>query len=117
MATRRYLNFDLLLEHGGDGQYEARVTAAPVVDMPHVSFRLPFDEKSLEILLLKLDPGRTEIRGVAAGQQETAKEFGGPLFERIFTGDLALAWTRSLDKVAAGEAGGLRLRIRVSEEA
>ena len=29
MASRRYLNFDLLLEQEGDGQYEARVTAPP----------------------------------------------------------------------------------------
>ena len=43
MTTRRYLNFDLLLEHDGDGQYEARVMAAPVAGLPHVQFRLPFD--------------------------------------------------------------------------
>ena len=118
MTTRRYLNFDLLLEHDGDGQYEARVTAAPVAGLPHVQFRLPFDEKSLKILLMELDPGRTDVRGVdGAVQQQAAKEFGGPLFDAIFTGKLADAWTRSLGKAAAEKAGGLRLRLRVADDA
>ena len=118
MTTRRYLNFDLLLEHDGDGQYEARVTAAPVAGLPHVQFRLPFDEKSLKILLMELDPGRTDVRGVdGAVQQQAAKEFGGPLFDAIFTGKAADAWTRSLGKAAAEKAGGLRLRLRVADDA
>ena len=29
MANRRYLNFDLLLEAEGDGEYQARVIASP----------------------------------------------------------------------------------------
>ncbi|HET9996180.1 MAG TPA: CHAT domain-containing protein, partial [Nocardioides sp.] len=117
MANRSYLNFDLLLEQVGEDLYEARVTAAPVIDLPHVQFRLPFDDKGLKILLLELDPGRTDVRAVGGVQQRAAKEFGGPLFEAIFTGRLALAWTRSLDKVAAEKAGGLRLRLRISNEA
>lgn len=117
MATRRYLNFDLLLEQAGDGQYEARVTAAPVSGLPHVRFQLPFDEKSLKILLMELDPGRTDVRGPGGAGQQAAKEFGGPLFEAIFTGKLASAWAASLDKVAAQKAGGLRLRLRVADEA
>ena len=117
MANRSYLNFDLLLEQVGEDLYEARVTAAPVIDLPHVQFRLPFDDKGLKILLLELDPGRTDVRAVGGVQQRAAKEFGGPLFEAIFTGRLSLAWTRSLDKVAAEKAGGLRLRLRISNEA
>lgn len=117
MATRRYLNFDLLLEQDGEGQFEARVTAAPVAGLPHVRFELPFDEKSLKIRLMELDLGRTDVRGVGGAGQQAAKDFGGPLFEAIFTGKLASAWTGSLDKVAAQEAGGLRLRLRVADEA
>jgi hypothetical protein len=51
----------------------------------------------------------------ATGQQQAAMDFGGPLFQAVFTGDLALAWQRSLDKVAAEQAGGLRLRLRLTD--
>ena len=55
-------------------------------------FQLPFDAKSLKILLLELDPGRTDARVGGTVQQQAAREFGGPLFEAIFTGELAAAW-------------------------
>ena len=39
MATRRYLNFDLLLEQEGEGRYQARVTDSPLGETPSVRFR------------------------------------------------------------------------------
>ena len=47
MANRRYLNFDLLLEQEGEGEYRARVVASPLGDTPSVEFRLPFDATGL----------------------------------------------------------------------
>ena len=41
MATRRYLNFDLLLEQEGEGRYQARVTDSPLGETPSVRFQLP----------------------------------------------------------------------------
>ena len=64
MATRRYLNFDLLLEQEGEGRYQARVTDSPLGETPSVHFELPFDATTLENLLLKLDPGRSGTRRV-----------------------------------------------------
>ena len=116
MATRRYLNFDLLLEQEGEGRYQARVTDSPLGETPSVRFQLPFDATTLENLLLKLDPGRSGTRRVGGtGQQQAAMDFGGPLYEAVFTGDLALAWQRSLDQVRAEQAGGLRLRLRLND--
>ncbi|HET9997118.1 MAG TPA: CHAT domain-containing protein [Nocardioides sp.] len=116
MATRRYLNFDLLLEQEGEGRYQARVTASPLGETPSVRFQLPFDATTLENLLLKLDPGRSGTRRVGrTGQQQAAMDFGGPLYQAVFTGDLALAWQRSLDKARAEQAGGLRLRLRLND--
>src|SRR6478735_9016582 len=116
MAPRRYLNFDLLLEHEGDGEYQARVTESPLGETPSVRFRLPFDATTLENLLLKLDPGRSGTRRAGGtSQQQAAMDFGGPLYQAIFTGDLALAWQRSLDQVRAEQAGGLRLRLRLND--
>jgi Tol biopolymer transport system component len=116
MATRRYLNFDLLLEQEGEGRYQARVTDSPLGETPSVRFQLPFDATTLENLLLKLDPGRSGTRRVGGtGQQQAAMDFGGPLYQAVFTGDLALAWQRSLDQVRAEQAGGLRLRLRLND--
>jgi hypothetical protein len=116
MATRRYLNFDLLLEQEGEGRYQARVTDSPLDETPSVRFQLPFDATTLENLLLKLDPGRSGTRRVGAtSQQQAAMDFGGPLYQAIFSGDLALAWQRSLDQVRAEQAGGLRLRLRLND--
>jgi hypothetical protein len=116
MATRSYLNFDLLLEQEGEGRYQARVTASPLGETPSVRFQLPFDATTLENLLLKLDPGRSGTRRVGAtSQQQAAMEFGGPLFQAVFTGDLALAWQRSLDKAQAEQSGGVRLRLRLND--
>ena len=42
-------------------------------------------------------------------------DFGGPLYKAVFTGDLALAWQRSLDQVRTEQAGGLRLRLRLND--
>ena len=116
MASRRYLNFDLLLEQEGEGRYQARVTDSPLGETPSVRFQLPFDATTLENLLLKLDPGRSGTRRVGAtGQQQSAMDFGGPLYDAVFTGDLALAWQRSLDRARAEDAGGLRLRLRLND--
>jgi Tol biopolymer transport system component len=116
MASRRYLNFDLLLEQEGEGRYQARVTDSPLGETPSVRFQLPFDATTLENLLLKLDPGRSGTRRVGAtGQQQAAMDFGGPLYRAVFSGDLALAWQRSLDRARAEQAGGLRLRLRLND--
>jgi hypothetical protein len=116
MGIRRYLNFDLLLEQVGDGRYRARVTQFPLDGTPRVQFQLPFDAQTLEILLLKLDPGRSGTRRVGAtSHQQAAMDFGGLLFEAVFTGEVALAWQRSLDKVRAVDAEGLRLRLLLDD--
>ncbi len=118
MASRRYLNFDLLVEQEGEGRYEARVTDSPIGESASVYFQLPFDATTLENLLLKLDPGRSGTRRVgASGQQQAAMDFGGPLYDTVFSGDLALAWQRSLDRARAEDAGGLRLRLRLTDAA
>ena len=114
MPSRRYLDFDLLLEQQADGEYQAVVTGSPLGEATSERFRLPFDNQTLEILLLKLDPGRSGTRRVGANaQQQAAMDFGGPLFEAIFRDDLALAWSRSQD-LARQQDAGLRLRLRLT---
>ncbi len=115
MAPRRYLNFDLLLDQEGDGQYQALVTGSPLGETPSVRFRLPFDATTLENLLLKLDPGRSGTRRLGGTPQaQAAMDFGGPLFEAVFRDEMLLAWSRSMDR-ARERGDGLRLRLRLSD--
>ena len=115
MTSRRYLNFDLLLEQEADGEYQALVTGSPLGETPSVRFKLPFDATTLENLLLKLDPGRSGTRRVGGtSQQQATMDFGGPLYAAIFRDDLLLAWSRSQD-MARQQDAGLRLRLRLKD--
>ncbi len=114
VTSRSYQNFDVLVEATATG-FRARVVTSPTGETPTVDFTLPFDATLLENLLLKLDPGRSDTRRVAQNPQvQAARDFGGPLFDAVFAGDVALAWGRGQD--AASAAGqGLRLRLRLTD--
>jgi hypothetical protein len=115
VAARRYANFDLLLEDTGDGTYRSRVAAAPVGAGASATFALPFDATELENLLLKLDPGRSQMRRAAADPRPRASvDLGGALFDAAFGEEVLLAWTRSQD--ATNDLGeGLRLRLQLTD--
>jgi hypothetical protein len=115
MASRTYQNFDLLLEAAEGGGFRARVTASPLGECPTGRFTLPFDPTRLEILLLKLDPGRSGTRRAGSDPQSQASmDLGGPLFETVFSEDIMLAWQRSQDQ-ARDHGDGLRLRLRLTD--
>ena len=80
MAARRYQNFDLALEGVGPGLYRARVVQCPVGEYPSVAFSLPFGESELELLMLKLDPGRSGTRRSGFdSQRQACLDLGGGL--------------------------------------
>ena len=115
MAAWEYDNFDLLIETEGDGGYRARVIEAPTGESPTGTFRVPFEPTQLENLMLKLDPGRSGTRRVAADpQSQAALDLGSGLFEAVFSSDIRLAWARSIDTVRDARRG-LRLRLRLTE--
>jgi hypothetical protein len=115
MAARRYQNFDLSLEAARDGSFRARVGYCPAGEFPPVAFSLPLEATQLEILMLKLDPGRSGSRRAGVdSQRQACADLGGILFEAVFRDDVMLAWSRSQDVTrAAGE--GLRLRLRLTD--
>ena len=91
------------------------MTTSPVGESPSIRFRLPFDETQLELLLLRLDPGRSGTRRAAgSAQAQACLDLGSALFDAVFVDDLRLAWTRSQD-LARQQGDGLRLRLRLSE--
>ena len=115
MAAWEYDNFDLLIETEDDGQYRARVIEAPTGESPTGTFRIPFEPTQLENLMLKLDPGRSGTRRIAADpQSQAAQELGSGLFDAVFSSDIRLTWARSIDTVRAARRG-LRLRLRLTE--
>ena len=96
MAAWEYDNFDLLIETEDDGQYRARVIEAPTGESPTGTFRIPFEPTQLENLMLKLDPGRSGTRRIAADpQSQAAQELGSGLFDAVFSSDIRLTWARS----------------------
>ena len=51
MASRRCLNFDVLLEQDAEGRYTARFTDSPLGATPNVWFQLPSDATTLQNML------------------------------------------------------------------
>ena len=115
MAARTYQNFDLSLEAAGESSFRARVAYCPAGDSPSITFSLPFDGTQLEMLMLKLDPGRSGTRRAGIDPQRQASlDLGGALFEAVFRDEVLLAWSRSQDLTrTAGQ--GLRLRLRLTD--
>ncbi|GAA5159264.1 CHAT domain-containing protein [Ornithinimicrobium tianjinense] len=114
MTARTYDNFDLLIEAVPGRPYRARVVASPAGASAEQRFTLPFGDTQLENLLLKLDPGRATVRRGPGDARVTAgRELGTALFDAIFTGEVAQAWSRSRDVVGA-QGKGLRLRLALA---
>ena len=117
MATRRYLNFDLLLEQEGEGRYQARVTDSPLGETPSVRFQLPVrrDRRSRTCCSSSTRAARARAGSAAPASSRRPWTSAARSTRRSSRGDLALAWPRSLDQVRAEQAGGLRLRLRLND--
>ncbi len=115
MASRDYENFDLLVESMEDGTYRSRVTASPVGVGASATFPMPFNATELENLLLKLDPGRSQMRRATSDPRPQAStDLGGRLFDAVFGDEVLLAWSRSLDSTRSG-GKGLRVRLQLTD--
>lgn len=115
MTAREYDNFDLHVEAAQDGSFRARVVSSPSGEVAEETFTLPFGPTRLENLLLRLDPGRSDVRrGPADPRVEAGRELGQGLFQAVFSGDVALAWARCRD-TAHAQGRGLRLRLRLDD--
>jgi AAA domain-containing protein/CHAT domain-containing protein len=107
-----YLDFDLQIERAGD-VYRAQVLNSPAGNATH-TFSLPFAPLELENYMLRLGATRQGVRGGRSPEAETAKSFGGRLFETVFDGEVQGCLRLSLDM--AGQQGkGLRIRLRLTE--
>src|SRR5215217_7804935 len=115
MAQRSYLDFDLLIEPGGDSGYRARVLSSPVGERRPVPVRIPFSDLELENFLLRVGrPRRQLTRGEGTPEAAAVKDFGGKLFDAFFRDRVRAALIRSLDQVEGQDDTGLRVRLRLA---
>jgi hypothetical protein len=111
---RELLDVDVAIEPLGDG-YRARVVASPVGESS-TDFVLPFADKDIEILVLKvvgsIGQARRKVRRIQSEERRLLEEFGGQLFEAVFSGAVRECLSRSR-LVAESRDTGLRIRLRL----
>jgi CHAT domain len=116
-ATEKLLNFDLAIEALGTS-YRARVVASPAGEAV-ADFTLPFTNKDLQILVLSfrdlLGRARRRSRRIGSEERFLLEDFGGQLFDSVFSGDVGACFSQS--RVLADSRGaGLRIRLRLAPD-
>lgn len=90
----KYENFDLeILPHGD--KYLARVLRSPGGE-GSAEFRLPFSDTEIAEFLVKMGFKSESEQAPNQTKRAVAKEFGGKLFDTVFTGQVARLWYTSL---------------------
>jgi len=114
MERLKYLDFELKLERQGV-EYMARVLHSPCGEASY-TFRLPFSDEKLENLILKLGrPRSSNRRALRSPEMEAAHEFGGELFDAVFSGDILACFKASLNDSLSRHGTGLRLKLHLQE--
>ena len=113
MGRLKYLDFELKFERQGGG-FVARILHSPSGEASG-TFTLPFSEDKLENLVLRLGNVRRGTRRVHSPEMEAAREFGGKLFEAVFSADLRACFKSSLDETSREPETGLRLKLRLQD--
>jgi CHAT domain len=111
MAEIAYQDFDLSLDKAPEG-FRATVRASPAGSASS-DFVLPFDTVKLENYILRLGRVRRGVRRIDSPESLAAREFGGALFQAVFTGEVRACLRSSLDDTLRRDEG-LRLRLRVN---
>jgi tetratricopeptide (TPR) repeat protein len=114
---QQLLNFDVVIEPLADG-YRTRVLASPG-GKAHAEFALPFTDKDLTILILEVVGSigrlRRKVRRIQSPERQLLENFGGQLFQAVFSGTVRDCLDRSHTK-AVSEGAGLRIRLQLPPE-
>jgi hypothetical protein len=109
-----YDNLDLLFRSVGDA-YQVLVTHAPGgADVPAQTFEVPFDDRDLEVFVLRLRGSKGRARAIDSPETQQARDMGRDLYRALFKDRLATTLSRSLDRCEA-LSQGLRLRLNFTE--
>ncbi len=115
MEPIEYLEFQIQIEQGRDGEYPVAVTSA--AGHAQEMMRLPFDpqalESEIEALRAALRTGEDRRRKAEPQPEQEAQAFGQALFDALFRGEVRALYNTS--RYQAGEEGKL-LRIELSIE-
>lgn len=110
-----YQNFDLeIIRPYGSERLCARVLESPQGDCPFVDVKWPFNAEEESMMLSEIYGGLRQRRG-RSSQANTIEDFGGKLFEAVFSGDIEHLFRSSLDS-AFRSGKGLRVRLRLPED-
>lgn len=110
-----YQNFDLeIISSQGDERLYARVLESPQGDCPFIDVKWPFAAEEENALLAEIYGGPRQRRA-GSSKVPAIQDFGGRLFDAVFTGDIEHLFRSSLD-VAIRAGKGLRIRLRLPEE-
>lgn len=110
-----YQNFDLeiICPHGGD-RLCARVLESSQGDCPFIDVKWPFDAAEENAMLSEIYGGLRQRRG-RSSPTSTIEDFGGRLFDAVFSGDIEHLFRSSLES-ASRSGKGLRVRLRLPED-
>ena len=111
---RKLLNFDVAIE-SLDDRYRTRVISSPVGEAD-ADFILPFTDKDLELLILKVIGSigrvRRQMRRIESEERQLLETFGGQLYQAAFSDRVRECLDRSL-LTAESKNAGLRIRLRL----
>ena len=97
MEAIAYLEFQIRIEQGRDGEYPVTVTSA--LGHAQEMMRLPFDPRSvvggIEALRAALRPPEGGRRKTESGPEHEAQAFGQALFDSLFRGDVRTLYNAS----------------------
>jgi hypothetical protein len=108
-----YQDFDLLIEPGPPGSYQARVLRSPAGESAPMQFKLPFTQVEVENLVLKVGLARRRTRGPGRPESAPLKDFGGKLYGAVFQEELRDLLRNSLTQTRTRKEG-MRLRLRLA---
>jgi hypothetical protein len=115
---QKLLNVDVAIEPGHGG-YRTRVLASPVGEWGNADFALPFTDADLENFVLKVRLSimgvRRKVRRIESQDRRLIEDFGGQLFQAMFSGPLRECLDQSR-LVAESKGAGLRIRLRLPAE-
>jgi hypothetical protein len=113
MSSLTHLDLDLLFAVA-ERHFRVKVLRSPAGEGQSAVFTAPFSDLELENYELRIGRSRARTRRIEAPPVGAAKEFGGRLFNAVFTGEVRECLRRSLDQ-AKDQHATLRIRLLLTD--
>jgi hypothetical protein len=107
-----YLDFDIHIQPAGSG-YRVKVVNSPA-GQANGEFEMPFSELEIENFVLRVGRTRKGVRRLESPEMESARMFGGRLFQSVFSDEMRGNLRSSLNE-ASQQNAGLRFRLHLED--